>query len=67
MGHTGGLINPHPWHGRCQAGYSNTGAPPLPRKRVPCQKKSQPGHRSSLATFSSSSMKINYYLEENDA
>ena len=24
MGHTGGLIDPRPWPGRCQAGYSNT-------------------------------------------
>ena len=29
MGHTGG---------RCRASYSNTGGPPLPRKRAPCQK-----------------------------
>ena len=39
MGHTGGLINPRSWRGRCRAGYSNTGGPPLPRKRAPCQKK----------------------------
>ena len=39
MGNTGGLINPRPWHGRCRAGYLNTGGPPLPRKRAPCQKK----------------------------
>ena len=38
MGHTGGLINPCPWRGRCRAGYSNTGGPPLPRKRAPCKK-----------------------------
>ena len=31
----GGLINPRPWRGRCRAGYSNTGGPPLPRKRAP--------------------------------
>ena len=37
-GHTGGLINPRPWRGRCQAGCSNTGGPPLPRKKEPCQK-----------------------------
>ena len=36
---TGGLINPRPWRGRCQAGYSNTGGPPLPRKRAPLTKK----------------------------
>ena len=39
MGHIGGLINPRPWRGRCRAGYSNTGEPPLPRKRAPCQKR----------------------------
>ena len=38
MGHTGGLINPRPWRGRCRAGYSNTGGPPLPGKRAPGQK-----------------------------
>ena len=36
---TGGLTNPRPWRGRCRAGYSNTGGPPLPRKRAPLQKK----------------------------
>ena len=36
--HTGGLTNPRPWRGRCRAGYSNTGGPPLPRKRAPLQK-----------------------------
>ena len=35
---TGGLRNPRPWRGRCRAGYSNTGGPPLPRKRAPLQK-----------------------------
>ena len=39
VGHTGGLTNPRPWRGRCRAGYSNTGGPPLPRKRAPLQKK----------------------------
>ena len=39
VGHTGGLTNPRPWCGRCRAGYSNTGGPPLPRKRAPLQKK----------------------------
>ena len=39
MGHTGGLTNPRPWRGRCRAGCSNTGGPPLPRKRAPLQKK----------------------------
>ena len=39
MGHTGGLTNPRPWRGRCRAGFSNTGGPPLPRKRAPLQKK----------------------------
>ena len=38
VGHTGGLTNPRPWRGRCRAGYSNTGGPPLPRKRAPLQK-----------------------------
>ena len=32
VGHTGGLTNPRPWCGRCRAGYSNTGGPPLPRR-----------------------------------
>ena len=36
---TGGLTNPRPWRGRCRAGFSNTGGPPLPRKRAPSQKK----------------------------
>ena len=36
----GGLSNPRPWRGRCRAGYSNTGGPPLPRKRAPLQKNS---------------------------
>ena len=39
VGHTGGLTNPRPWRGRCRAGYSNTGGPPLPRKRAPLTKK----------------------------
>ena len=39
VGHMGGLTNPRPWRGRCRAGYSNTGGPPLPRKRAPLQKK----------------------------
>ena len=39
VGHTGGLTNPRPWHGRCRAGFSNTGGPPLPRKRAPLQKR----------------------------
>ena len=39
VGHTGGLTNPRPGRGRCRAGYSNTGGPPLPRKRAPLQKK----------------------------
>ena len=38
MGHKGGLINPRPWRGRCQAGYSNTGGPTLTQKRAPCKK-----------------------------
>ena len=39
VGHTGDVTNPHPWRGRCQAGYSNTSEPPLSRKRAPYQKK----------------------------
>ena len=39
VGHTGGLTNPRPWRGRYRAGCSNTGGPPLPRKRAPLQKK----------------------------
>ena len=39
VGHTGGLTNPRPWRGRCRAGYSNVGGPPLPRKRAPLQKR----------------------------
>ena len=38
VGHTGGLTNPRPWRRRCRAGFSNTGGPPLPRKRAPIQK-----------------------------
>ena len=38
VGHTGGLTNPRPWRRRCRAGYSNTGGPPLPRKREPLKK-----------------------------
>ena len=35
----GGLSKKNrPWRGRCRAGYSNTGGPPLPGKRAPCQK-----------------------------
>ena len=41
VGHTGGLTSPRPWRGRCRAGYSNTGGPPLPRKRAPLQKNPQ--------------------------
>ena len=40
VGHTDGLINPRPWRGRCHASYSNTGGPPLPRKRAPFTKTS---------------------------
>ena len=36
---TGGLTNPRPWRGRCGASFSNTGGPPLPRKRAPFSKK----------------------------
>ena len=36
---TDGLTNPRPWRRRCRAGYSNTGGPPLPRKRAPFTKK----------------------------
>ena len=39
MGHKGGLINPRPWRGQYQAGFSNTGGSPKPRKRAPYQKK----------------------------
>ena len=39
VGHMGGLTNPRPWRGRCRAGYSNTGGPPLPQKRAPLTKK----------------------------
>ena len=39
MSFTGGLTNPRPWRGRCRAGYSNTGGPPLPQKRAPLQKR----------------------------
>ena len=45
MGHIGGLTNPRPWRGRCQAGYSNTGGPPKPRKWAPCQKKQKGGKK----------------------
>ena len=36
----GGLINPRPWRGRCRAGYSNNGGPPLASKR-PVKKEHQ--------------------------
>ena len=39
VGYTGGLTNSRPWRGRCRASFSNTGGPPLPRKRAPLQKK----------------------------
>ena len=38
VGHKGGLTNPRPWRGKCRARFSNTGGPPLPRKRAPLQK-----------------------------
>ena len=38
VGHMGGLTNLRPWRGRCRAGYSNTGGPPLPQKRAPLTK-----------------------------
>ena len=38
MGHMGGLINTRLWRKPCQASYSNTVWPPLPRKRAPCQR-----------------------------
>ena len=36
VGHTGGLINPRPWRGRCRAGYSiiPVGLPCLERERL---------------------------------
>ena len=37
--HMGSLINPRPKRGQYQAGFSNTGGSPKPRKRAPCQKK----------------------------
>ena len=39
VGHMGGLTNPRSWRGRCRAGCSNAGGPPLPRKRAPLQKR----------------------------
>ena len=39
---TGGLTNPRTWRGRFRAGSSNTGGPPLPRKRAPFTKKCAP-------------------------
>ena len=41
MGHTGGVIYPRPWRRRCRASYSNTGGPPLPRKRGALSKKAK--------------------------
>ena len=38
VGHMDGLTNPRPRRGRCRAGYSNTGGPPLPQKRTPFPK-----------------------------
>ena len=49
-----GLTNPRPWRGRCQAGYSNTGGPPLPQKRVPFQKRTK-DHRDKTNI-------LNYYV-----
>ena len=43
VGQKGNLTNPRPWRGRCQAGCPNTGGPPLPRKRVPLQKRNKNG------------------------
>ena len=52
VGHTGGLTNPRPWRGRCRVGYSNTGGPPLPRKRAPLQKKKvSSGTHATLEQF----------------
>ena len=51
VGHTGGLTNPRPWRGRCRAGYSNTGGPPLPRKRAPLQKKRANNKQSNLSVY----------------
>ena len=39
VGHTAGLTNPRPWRGRCRAGCSNTGGPPLPSKEGAINKK----------------------------
>ena len=39
VGHKGGLINLRPRRGQCRAGLSDTGGPPMPRKRAPRQKK----------------------------
>ena len=44
--HMGGLTNPRPWRRSCRAGYSNTGGPPLPRKRAPLA-----NFRTSKKTF----------------
>ena len=48
----GGLTNPRPWRGRCRAGYSNTGGPPLPRKRAPSSKKGFKGLGYSMMLYS---------------
>ena len=50
VGHTGGLTNPRPWRGRCQAGYSNTGGPPLPQKRALLQTKVQKTAHNGILT-----------------
>ena len=38
VGHTDGLKKTRPWRGRCRAGCSITGGPPLPRKMAPLVK-----------------------------
>ena len=48
VGHTGGLTNPRPWRGRCRAGFSNTGGPPLPQKRAPLQKKKKEARHAGI-------------------
>ena len=38
-GPTGGLTNPRPWRGRCQASDPNTSGPPWPGKRAPSSRR----------------------------
>ena len=50
QGRMGGLMNPRPWCGRCRAGLSDAGGPPLPRKRAP-KKQNRRGKTTSKIPY----------------